>query len=70
MHGKIQNAVEQFDASRLRMIGRRRAMEQWLYEGHLENPYKRGTPEHDGFSVVADEVESQELSDSQMKGYC
>lgn len=70
MHGQIQNAVEHLDASRLRTVGRRRAVEQWQFEGHLENPYKKGTPEHDGFAVVVDDIERQELSDSQMKGYC
>ena len=70
MHGSIQDAVTQLDASRMRMIGRRRALMQWLEDGHLDNPYRRGTAEHDGFAVVAGEIEQQELTDQQMKGHC
>jgi hypothetical protein len=70
MHGNTQTAVAQLDESRLRMIGRRRAMEKWLYEGCLDNPYERGTPEWRGFALVAGEIEGQELHDQQMRGYC
>lgn len=70
MHANTQNMVYELDNTRLRGVGKRRAMEQWLYEGHLENPYKKGTPEHDGFALVSGEIESQQMADEQMRGYC
>jgi|GEM_PF-4851702 len=70
MHGQVEKAVSELDASKNRMLGRRRALMQWLEEGHLENPYRRGTPEFEGFAVVAGEIEDQQTADEQMRGYC